>query len=111
MHKFTHAISVGGFVQALKDNGDIFVLGTRPSDEFGMKMIDTTIDLMGKTREGIVDNLKKNSEPELVEKVNTLSFYQAQVDNYEKYVNPDRYNKKEDKAKKERGQEDLSLNL
>jgi len=110
MHKFTHAISVGGFVQGLKDNGDIFVLGTRSSDEFGMKMIDTTIDLMGKTRQGIVDNLKKTSDPELVEKVNTLSFYQTQVDNYEKYVNPDRY-KNEDKSKKERGQEDLSPNM
>jgi hypothetical protein len=47
---------------------------------------------MGKTREGIVANLRKTSDSELVEMVNDLLFYQTRVDNYEKYVNPDRFN-------------------
>ncbi len=40
MYKFTHAAIVDGFVQALGDNGEIFILGIKQSDEFGMKMVD-----------------------------------------------------------------------
>lgn len=97
MYKFTHAAIVDGFVQALRDNGEIFVLGTKQSDEFGMKLDDSTISLMGKNKEEIVNNLKENSELDLVEGVNTLSLYQMQVDNYERHVGPDRFKLEEGK--------------
>jgi hypothetical protein len=83
MYKVTHASEVGGFVQTLHESGKIFILGNRISDEFAMKLEDISIELMDKTRQNVIKEIKANSDNDLVHQVNSVPHYQNQFSNWE----------------------------
>jgi hypothetical protein len=99
MHKFTHAIAHGKYIQALKDNGDVFLLSSDSEDDFGMLLDVRMLELIGGTKDKFINSLKDNSDPHLVLKLNSDLIHQIQVDKYEELINPEKF--KRDKELRE----------